>query len=75
MSEDKEPDIVISCPDCGTRTTVPLTDVTDAVDEHNESRHDGDDVAGIDEDFLDGVLDEVRDQILATEQQEGAADV
>jgi len=75
MSEEDVPDVVISCDDCGTRTTVPLTQVSDSVDEHNDLRHDGDEVAGIDEDFLESTIDVLRDEILQADSQEGAADV
>jgi hypothetical protein len=42
------PDITITCPDCGTETAVPFSEVEAAIESHNDSRHDGDPVAGID---------------------------
>lgn len=56
-SEDDVPDIPLVCPDCGTETRVPITEASERADRHNESVHDGEDVAGIDPDIADHLLD------------------
>lgn len=42
------PEITITCPVCGTETAVPFAEVEETIESHNERRHDGDAVAGID---------------------------
>lgn len=56
-SEDEVPDIPLVCPECGTETRAPITEASARVDRHNESVHDGEDVAGIDPDVADHLLD------------------
>lgn len=57
-SEDDEmPEVRLRCPDCGTEAMVPVTEVANRADRHNESVHDGEPVAGIDPEVADHLLD------------------
>jgi len=42
---DGETQVPIVCPECGTETRIPLSDVGATLDDHNANRHDGEDVA------------------------------
>jgi hypothetical protein len=55
--DDDIPRIRLLCPVCGTDARVPVTDVKERVDRHNESVHDGESVAGIDPAVADHLLD------------------
>ena len=49
MTDDTDdPAIPIVCETCGTETTVPLSDVADQLERHNENRHDGEACAEVD---------------------------
>jgi len=62
MSSD-DPTVPIVYPDCDTTTRVPLTEVADAVERHNENVHDGDDVAAVDPAIADRLADLVADDM------------
>lgn len=55
--DDEDPTVRVLCPECGTETRVPFTEAIEHVERHNESVHDGEDVAGIDPDVADHLLD------------------
>ncbi|WP_049935245.1 hypothetical protein [Haloplanus natans] len=57
MTSDDEPTVPIVCTACDTTTRVPLADVADAVDRHNENVHDGEDVAEIDPAIVESLAD------------------
>lgn len=46
MSDDA-PTVPVVCEECETTTRVPLDEVGDALDRHNENRHDGERVAEV----------------------------
>ncbi|ERH02047.1 MAG: hypothetical protein J07HN6_01612 [Halonotius sp. J07HN6] len=46
--ESDDPAVPIICEECGTETTVPLSDLETQLDRHNETRHDGEDHATVD---------------------------
>lgn len=49
MSDDDDgPQVPIHCPECETTTRVPLAALADRIEGHNESVHDGEDVAQVD---------------------------
>ncbi|WP_253736572.1 hypothetical protein [Halohasta salina] len=49
MTDDPDdPAVPIVCEACGTETTVPLSDVADQLETHNENRHDGEECAEVD---------------------------
>jgi hypothetical protein len=62
MSDDDGPQVPIHCPECETTTRVPLSDLQERIESHNESVHDGEDVAQVDpavaEQFQNIVLEE-----------------
>ena len=48
MSEHElQGEIAVTCPDCGTKTVVDADRSGDVVETHNESRHDGENVARV----------------------------
>ena len=60
MSQDTdEPTVPILCEACGTRSRVPLDDLRDSLDTHNEHRHDGEEVAQVDPALTDALADQV----------------
>ncbi len=62
-SDEGDPRVPVVCPDCETTSRVPLTDVADAIDRHNEQLHDGDDVASVDPDVADRIADLVATEL------------
>lgn len=52
MTED-DPGVPVHCEECGTTTRIPLSEVGDAVERHNDQLHGGEEVAGIDPDLAD----------------------
>ena len=48
MTDDTEPEVPIICEQCGTETTVPLSDLETQLDRHNQNRHDGEEHATVD---------------------------
>lgn len=68
MTNTSEPDedgprVPVVCPDCETTSRVPLSDVADAIDRHNDQLHDGDDVAEVDPDIADRIADLVATEL------------
>ncbi|WP_290816066.1 hypothetical protein [Halovivax sp.] len=45
---DDDPTVPIVCAECETTSRVPLDDVGDAVDRHNDRLHDGEAIAEVD---------------------------
>lgn len=45
---DSEPTVPIVCEDCGTETRIPLSEVAGTLDQHNDQRHGGEEVAQVD---------------------------
>lgn len=70
MASDTDPettDVPIVCPTCDTTTRVPLADLAATLDRHNEGVHDGEDVATVDPDLADHLLDLVADDLVNAE--------
>lgn len=61
--DDGEPAVPIHCPDCETTSRVPLADVADAIDRHNDQLHDGAEVARVDPDVADRIADLVAEEL------------
>lgn len=59
MSSDDEgdPGVPIVCPICETRTRVPIEEVAETVERHNDRIHDGEDVAAVDPVVADHIAD------------------
>lgn len=62
-SDSDEPRVPIVCPDCGTTSRVPLTDLADTIERHNDQRHDGEEVATVDPDVADRIADLVAEEL------------
>ncbi|WP_135820932.1 hypothetical protein [Halostella litorea] len=58
MSDD-QPEVPVVCTECDTRTQIPLDDVADAVDRHNDQIHDGEAVAEVDPAIREHLADRV----------------
>ncbi len=54
---DESPRVPIVCPACETTARIPLSDVADRLENHNERLHDGEAVAKVDPDVADRVAD------------------
>lgn len=61
--ESGEPTVPIRCPECDTRTRVPLSSVGERVDRHNATRHDGEEVATVDPEIREQLADLVADDL------------
>ena len=60
---DDEPDVPILCPECETTTRIPLSEVANTIERHNEQMHDGEDVAHVDPDLTDQLADLVAEDL------------
>jgi hypothetical protein len=60
-------DVPVVCPECETETRVVLDDLAATVERHNDRLHDGEEVASVDPDLADQLLDLVADDLLASE--------
>lgn len=64
MATDEEtPDVPVHCPACETTTRVPLEELADAIDRHNEGVHDGEAVAEVDPDIAAQLQDLVAEDL------------
>ena len=61
MSDD--PDVPIVCTACETTSRVPLADVADAIERHNDRFHDGEAVAEVDPDLKDVLADLIAEDL------------
>jgi hypothetical protein len=63
MSDDTddtdEPTVPIVCESCGTQSRVPLADLRESLDRHNDHRHDGEEFAQVDPVLADELADQV----------------
>ena len=74
MTTDDDPTVPIVCTACDTTTRVPLADVADAVDRHNENVHDGEDVAEIDPAIVESLADLVVEDMGLLDDDSGTYD-
>ncbi|MFC7176153.1 hypothetical protein [Halosegnis marinus] len=56
MSDDT-PTVPVVCEECATTTRVPLDEVGDALDRHNDRRHDGEAVAEVEPTVRERIAD------------------
>lgn len=63
MSNDEEPSVPVVCPDCETTTRIPLSEVAQSIDRHNNQLHDGEDVAQVDPDLAEQLQDLVAEDL------------
>lgn len=61
--DDDAPDVPVVCPECDTTTRVPLADVADAIDRHNDQLHGGREVAEVDPAIADRLADLVAEEM------------
>ncbi|MEF8883291.1 MAG: hypothetical protein V5A34_12295 [Halapricum sp.] len=61
MTDD--PTVPIVCTECGTETRVPLESLAETLERHNETRHDGEEIAQVDPDIADRIADLVADDM------------
>lgn len=62
MSAD-EPTVPIRCPECDTTTRMPISEVADSVERHNEQMHDGEDIAQVDPEVAEELQDIVAEDL------------
>ena len=60
---DGDPEVPVRCPECGTTTRVPLSEVGGTIEGHNERLHDGDDIARVDPELADRLADIVAEEL------------
>jgi hypothetical protein len=60
---DADPEVPVDCPECGTTTRVPLSEVGETLAGHNERLHDGADVARVDPELADRLADIVAEEL------------
>ena len=46
--QSDDPEVPIVCEECGTETTVPLSELESQLERHNDNRHDGEKHATVD---------------------------
>ncbi|QCS41889.1 hypothetical protein [Natrinema versiforme] len=56
-ADEDAPRVPVVCPACETTSRVPLSDLADAIERHNDQLHDGDDIAEVDPDIADRIAD------------------
>lgn len=60
---EADPEIPIVCSECETTTRVPLSDLADAIERHNEGRHDGEEIAEVDPALADELANLVAEDL------------
>jgi hypothetical protein len=64
MSDDDSVTVPITCESCDTRTTVPLSDLPEAVEAHNDRLHDGESVAQVDPELSERIADLAAEDVI-----------
>jgi len=62
MSAD-EPEVPIICPECDTTTRLPISEVADNLEQHNNRMHNGEDIAQVDPDIAEQLQDIVAEDL------------
>jgi hypothetical protein len=57
------PEVPVCCPECGTETRVPLSELRETLDRHNGSRHGGEECARVDPDLAAQLQDVVAEDL------------
>jgi hypothetical protein len=60
---DGETGVPIVCSECGTETKIPLSEVATTLEDHNETRHDGEDIAQVDPTVAEELADLVAEDL------------
>ena len=68
MTDDSEdsPRVPILCEACGTETRVPLADLAETLERHNDRLHDGEEVAEVDPSIAEELADIVAEDMCLT---------
>lgn len=62
-SDEGDPDVPIRCPECDTASRIPLAEVGEALERHNDRFHDGADVAQVDPDLRESLADLIAEEL------------
>ena len=62
-ADTDDPEVPILCEECGTETTIPLSEVGEMLETHNENRHDGEQCAQVDPELADRIQDLVAEDM------------
>lgn len=63
MSDDEDPAVPVLCTECDTRTDVPLSEVAESIERHNEQLHDGEEIAEVDPALAEQLADIVAEDL------------
>lgn len=66
-NDDSEPGVPIVCTECNTESRIPLSEVGDALQRHNDQRHDGEEIAEVDPEIKDHLADLIATELGLTE--------
>lgn len=69
-TDDDTPRVPIVCDECETTSRVPLSDVPDTIQTHNDQLHDGEDVAQVDPEIVSHVTDLAAEDMQLSEADE-----
>lgn len=61
--DDSDPRVPIVCPDCETTSRVPLSELADAIERHNDQLHNGEDIAEVDPDVADQIANLIASEL------------
>ncbi|PSQ19398.1 hypothetical protein BRD00_01875 [Halobacteriales archaeon QS_8_69_26] len=62
-SDEETPTVPVVCSECETRTRVPLPDVAESIERHNEGLHDGEEHAEVDPELAEHLADIVAEEM------------
>ncbi|RQG97200.1 hypothetical protein [Natrarchaeobius chitinivorans] len=62
-SDTGNPRVPIVCSECETSSRVPLSELADSIERHNDQLHDGADVAEVDPDVADRIADLIAEEL------------
>jgi hypothetical protein len=62
MSDD-EPDVPIVCSECETTTRIPISEVAQSLERHNDRLHDGEECAQVDPEIAEQLQDIVAEDL------------
>lgn len=61
--QDTDPEVPIICPECDTTTEIPLDELAESLERHNEQMHDGEEIAHVDQAIADELADIVAEDL------------
>lgn len=60
---DDDPEVPVVCPECDTETRVPIAELADSIDRHNDRLHGGEEVAQVDPELAEHLTDIVAEEM------------